>query len=246
LPDERTVPDAPQPPGKRPGGAGQAAPKTDLRKAVDDAVAIWEVPSSIVNNGEAGQADSAAEHLIDLHAMLSNLEERLLDAFDQKLAFDAFKERQIDRLHAEVQGYKADLFLKAARPLIAAMIKLHADTGRLISGISREDPTKLTVERIVGIFAAFRDEITDLLAAQGVEAFHAAVDDHRFDARRQSSVGMVETSNPELVGRIAEIVQPGFEQGSTMLSKEKVKIYSTVRSDSREPQPSPVTVERNI
>jgi molecular chaperone GrpE len=213
---------------------------------VDDAVAIWEVPSSIVNNGEAGQADSEAERLIDLQAMLSNLEERLLDAFDQKLAFDAFKEKQIDRLHEEVQGYKADLLLKAARPLIAAMIKLHADAGRLIGGIRNEDPTKLTVERIIGMFAAFRDEIKDLLAAQGVEAFHAAVDDDRFDARRQSSVGLVGTSNPELVGRIAEIVQPGFEQGSTMLSKEKVKIYSAVPSDSHEPQPSPLAIERNI
>jgi len=246
LPDERTVRNAPQPPGKRPGGSGRAAPKTDLREAADGAVAIWEVPSSIVNNGEAGQADSVDKRLAGLSAMLSNLEERLLDAFDQKLAFDAFKEKQIDRLHEEVQGYKADLLLKTARPLIAAMIKLHADAGRLISGITSEDPTKLTVERIVGMFAAFRDEIRDLLAAHGVEAFHAAVDDDRFDARRQSSVGVVETSNPELAGRIAEIVQPGFGQGSTVLSKEKVKTYSAVRSDFREPQPSPLTIERNI
>jgi molecular chaperone GrpE len=211
---------------------------------VDDAVALSDVPSSIVNDGETGEADSLA----DLSAMLSNLQERLLDAFDQKLAFDAFKERQIDRLHEEVQGYKSDLLLKAARPLIAAMIMLHADIGRLISGISREDPTKLTVERIIGFFDGFRDEIIDLLAAQGVEVFHAARDDDRFDAWRQSSVGVVETSDPELVGRIAEIVQPGFEQGSTVLSKEKVKIYTAARSDYREPKPSPrtMTLERNI
>ncbi len=215
---------------------------------MEDAVALPDVPPSIVNNGETGEADSAVERSADLSAMLSNLEGRLLDAFDQKLAFDAFKEKQIDRLHEEVQGYKSDLLLKAARPLIAAMIKLHADIGRLISGISMEDPTRLTVERIIGFFDGFRDEIIDLLGAQGVEVFNAARDDDRFDARRQSSVGVVETSDPELVGRIAEIVQPGFEQGSTILSKEKVKIYTAARSDYRAPKPSPrtMTLERNI
>jgi hypothetical protein len=83
--------------------------------------------------------------------LLSHLEARLLDAFNQ-LAFDNFKEKQIDRLHEELQGYKSDLLLKAAQPLIAAMIKLRADAGRLIIGISQEDPTKLTAERIIGFF----------------------------------------------------------------------------------------------
>jgi molecular chaperone GrpE (heat shock protein) len=103
-------------------------------------------------------------------------------------------------------------------------------------GHSREDPTKLTVEQIIGFFDSFRDEIVDLLAARGVEMFQTAGGD-RFDARRQSSVGTVETSNSELAGRVAETAQPGFEQGATVLSKEKVKIYSFARSDSDEPKP---------
>ncbi len=196
-----------------------------MPQPVDDAVARSD-------NCDAGEADSPPVRFADLSAKVSNLEARLLDAFNDKLAFDAFKEKQIDRLHEEIQGYKGDLLRKAEQPLIAAMIKLHADVGRLINGISVEDPTKLTVERIVGLFDGLRDEITDLLAGQGVERFHASGDDDHFDARRQSSVGTVETSNAELVGRIAEIVQPGFEQGSTLLSKEKVKIYSAARPDS--------------
>ena len=169
----------------------------------------------------------------DLSALLSHLEARLLDAFNQKLAFDNFKEKQIDRLHEELQGYKSDLLLKAAQPLIAAMIKLHADAGRLIIGISQEDPTKLTAERIIGFFDNFRDEIADLLAARGVEMFLTAVGE-QFDVRRQSSVGTVETSNLALAGRVAETAQPGFELGSTVLSKEKVKIYSAACSGADE------------
>jgi molecular chaperone GrpE len=238
LPDEGTVPGGPQLPATSPPDLDSAAPKADSRGVADDAAAFSDASSCVVNNEESGEADSAPRPQADLSALLSNLEARLLDAFNQKLAFDNFKEKQIDRLHEELQDYKSDLLLKAAQPLITAMIKLHADVGRLISGISREDPTKLTIARIIGFFDSFRDEIADLLAARGVEMFHAAVDD-RFDARRQSSVGTVETSSLELVGRVAEAAQPGFEQGSIVLSKEKVKIYSAARCGSDEPKPAP-------
>ena len=210
--------------------------ETGSKEVANDAATFSDPSSSVVTNEESdSEADSAPKSQDDLSALLSNLEARLLDAFNQKLAFDNFKEKQIDRLHEELQGYKSDLLLKAAQPLIAAMIKLHADAGRLIIGISQEDPTKLTAERIIGFFDNFRDEIADLLAARGVEMFLATVGD-QFDARRQSSVGTVETSNLALAGRVAETAQPGFEQGSTVLSKEKVKIYSAACSGADEPK----------
>ena len=210
--------------------------ETGSKEVANDAATFSDPSSSVVTNEESdSEADSAPKSQDDLSALLSHLEARLLDAFNQKLAFDNFKEKQIDRLHEELQGYKSDLLLKAAQPLIAAMIKLHADAGRLIIGISQEDPTKLTAERIIGFFDNFRDEIADLLAARGVEMFLAAVGD-QFDARRQSSVGTVETSNSALAGRVAETAQPGFELGSTVLSKEKVKIYSAACSGADEPK----------
>ena len=226
----------PQPLATRPPDPESAPPKADSRVA-DVAATVSVASSSVANTEEGGsEADSSPRPQADLSALLSNLEARLLDAFNRKLAFDTFKEKQIDRLHEELQGYKSDLLLKAAQPLIAAIIKLHSDVGRIISGISREDPTKLTVEQIIGFFDSFRDEIVDLLAARGVEMFQTAGGD-RFDAHRQSSVGTVETSNSELAGRVAETAQPGFEQGATVLSKEKVKIYSVARSGSDEPKP---------
>jgi molecular chaperone GrpE len=209
--------------------------ETDSKEVANDAATFSDSSSSVVNNENSGSEAQSLASQADLSALLSHMETRLLDAFNQKLAFDNFKEKQIDRLHEELQGYKSDLLLKAAQPLIAAMIKLHADAGRLIIGISQENPTKLTAERIVGFFDNFRDEIAELLAARGVEMFLAAVGD-QFDVRRQSSVGTMETSNFELAGRVAETAQPGFEQGSAVLSKEKVKIYSTACSGADEPK----------
>jgi hypothetical protein len=209
--------------------------ETDFKEVANDAAPFSDPSSSVVTNEESGSKAQSLTSQADLSALLSHMETRLLDAFHQKLAFDNFKEKQIDRLHEELQGYKSDLLLKAAQPLIAAMIKLHTDAGRLIIGISQEDPTKLTAERIIGFFDNFRDEIADLLAVRGVEMFLTAVGD-QFDVRRQSSVGIVETSNLALAGRVAETAQPGFEQGSTVLSKEKVKIYSVACSGADEPK----------
>ena len=141
--------------------------ETGSKEVANDAATFSDPSSSIVNNEESGGEAQSSISRADLCALLSHLEARLLDAFNQKLAFDNFKEKQIDRLHEELQGYKSDLLLKAAQPLIAAMIKLHADAGRLIIGISQEDPTKLTAERIIGFFDNFRDEIADLLAERG-------------------------------------------------------------------------------
>ena len=237
MTDEKISSDGPELPTKRPPNLDDAAPKAGSRDTTDTAVAV--APSSLASNVGNDGPGKAPDRAADVPELLSSLEMRLLDAFNQKLTYDNFKEKQIDRLHEEIQGYKSDLILKAVRPLLTTLIKLHADVGRLISGLSREDTAKLTAERIIGFFDSFRDEIVDLLAAQGVETFSAAVNEDRFDPRRQASVGTVETSNSELAGKIAETAQPGFEQGSVLLSKEKVKVYSAARSGPDEPTASP-------
>ena len=186
--------------------------ETGSKEVANDAATFSGPSSSVVTNDESdSEADSAPKSQDDLSALLSHLEARLLDAFNQKLAFDNFKEKQIDRLHEELQGYKSDLLLKAAQPLIAAMIKLHADAGRLIIGISQEDPTKLTAERIIGFFDNFRDEIADLLAVRGVEMYLTALGD-LFDARRQSSIGTVETSNSALADALPRPRNPDLSR----------------------------------
>jgi hypothetical protein len=203
------------------------APELQTDRTQDESEAPGPLP--ITSNDASSVASHTAERPADVAALLLSMESRLIDAFERKVAFDQFKERQIDRLHDELQSYKSDLLKKTTRPLLSALIKLHGDIIRLIGGIEREDPTKLTVDRIVGLFSNFRDEIEDLLSDQGVHSFRDTVND-RFDARRQSSVGTVETVEVELIGRIAEHVRPGFEQGASIIDKEKVTVYVAPRS----------------
>jgi molecular chaperone GrpE (heat shock protein) len=189
---------------------------------------VSENDSAVSKEGSATVEAAPALTPTDLSSVLLGLEARLLEVFERKIAFDAVKEKQIDRLHDELQLYKSDLLQKATRPLLSVLIKLHGDVIRLITGIKQQDPAKLTVERVVDLFESFRDEIEDLLSDQGIHAFRDTADD-RFDVRRQSSVGTEETSDEGKVGRIADRIRPGFEQGATLIEKERVKVYVAAR-----------------
>src|SRR5436190_1549674 len=67
-------------------------------------------PFSAPSPGENSEAAAGLARLEDLFTM--GLAE-ILKAFQDKLAFDQFKEDQITRLHDELQGYKSDLLAKA-------------------------------------------------------------------------------------------------------------------------------------
>ncbi|MGA2127129.1 MAG: hypothetical protein ABSG76_13355 [Xanthobacteraceae bacterium] len=165
----------------------------------------------------------------DVVALLTHMERRIIDSVERQLAADAFRERQVDRLHAELQGYKSDLLAKAARPVIAALIKLHGDVTRLRGALGGQNPDKLTVEKVAGLFDSFRDEIEDLLRGLGVSGYRDEADD-RFDPKRQSAAGVVETTDHGLVGRVAERLRSGFEQGNAVIEKERVKVFVAART----------------
>jgi hypothetical protein len=103
----------------------------------DDSKPSGEKQSDSKNDGDATRA-VASENADDLKSVLLGVEARLTEVFERKLAFDGFKEKQIDRLHEELQSYKGDLLRKATRPLLSALIKLHGDVIRLGNGVRGE------------------------------------------------------------------------------------------------------------
>lgn len=165
-----------------------------------------------------------------LYASLDRLETsvstglaELLRELREKAALDRFREEQIDRLHAELQAYKNDLVSKTARQLIQGLVRLHDDLARSAAVLRQKPPEELTPETLFRQLADFQDDIELLLGQHGVELF-AGVGE-AFDPRRQTVARTVPTDDPGQVGHIAERVRPGFEQGETLLQKERVAVY---------------------
>jgi molecular chaperone GrpE len=185
-----------------------------------------------------GQADEPAPDQPssgDILALVATIEQRILLVFEQKLAFDASKEKQIDRLHEELQGYRSDLVAKAVRPVFQSMIRLHDDFGKVLEALEREDPLQITPERMLGILKGFRDDVEMALSHNGVQAYRTDTD--VFDPRRQKVLRKVETAEPTQVGQLAARMRPGFEYGENILEKERVAVYAMAQagpSDSKD------------
>ena len=148
---------------------------------------------------------------------------KVLNAFEQKMAFDATKQQQIDRLHTELQEYRTDLIAKTNRPLVNGLIRLHDDIGRLIEGLKSKPTEQLEPDMFFKAIDGIQDDIEILLDQNGIAAFIEPLE--TFQPRRQRTLKKVSTTDDKLVGQIAERLRPGFEQGTEIIQKERVNVY---------------------
>lgn len=187
-----------------------------------------DLPPPSPSTGDPKPIDSSDE--ASLVASMTRLEAAvaagladLLRELREKAAVDRFREEQVDRLHSELQTYKNDLISKQARQLIQGIVRLHDDLGRSIAALRQKPIEELTLEVLFRQLADFQDDIELLLGQHGIERFEALGEE--FDPRRQTAACTVPTEDVGQIGRIAERVRPGFEQGETTLQKERVAVY---------------------
>ena len=77
--------------------------------------------------------------------------------------------------------------------------------------------------RARGTLESIRTAIEDTLYRQGVEPFQHEGED--FDARRQRSVSIVPTDDPERNKTIAGRLRPGFQAGEKLIRPEIVSVH---------------------
>lgn len=152
----------------------------------------------------------------------------VLREFRDKLALDRFKEEQIARLHEELQDYRNDLISRTARQILQGLIRLHDDLGKVTASLRQRPAGEMTPERFFRQLEGFQDDVELLLGQHEVEKFEIPGDE--FEPRRQTAVRTVPADDSTQVGRIAERVRSGFQQGSTLLQKERVAVYTAANA----------------
>lgn len=168
--------------------------------------------------------------------------EQIQTSFNDKLAYDATKQQQIDVLHQELVEHRQNLIAKTIRPLVNGIIRMHDDLGRLLDKFQVDDDSNtqsLTPERSLKLLAGVQEDIEILLDQNGVMAFESP--NEEFEPRRQSVVKKIPVDDPALVGHIALRVRPGFEQGQELIKKERVNVY--VQAPEQAPQNQPEITE---
>jgi molecular chaperone GrpE len=184
------------------------------------AEAAPEPPSAVPDENGGGLPALIARVEATTAAGFADLLQELRDRF----ALDRFKEEQITKLHDELQAYRNDLVLRPVRQVLQGLIRLHDDLGKVTASLRQKPAGELTPERFFQQFEGFQDDVELLLSQNGVERFEFTGED--FNAHRQTALRTVPTEDPSLVGRIAERLRPGFQQGETLLQKERVAVYA--------------------
>ena len=161
----------------------------------------------------------------DLAARLDAIEtglgrklDALQTAFDREIRAESTREKVVDRLHAELQEYKAGLILGILRPIFLDLIQLHDDLGKMTTSTAT-DPTP-EVARLLDTQQA----IEDILYRQGVETFTEPGD--TFDPRRQRAMSTIPTDDPTLNKKVASRLRKGFQTGDKVIRPEFVSVHA--------------------
>ncbi len=193
------------------------------------------------NDGDRPGGGAGEAGLVNLvQAIQGQMEEgfeRLLGAFQDKLAYDKTKDEQVARLHKELQDYKRDLVARTADPLVNGLVRLHDDLGKTAEAL-RENQTRAQDSALPErICSGFQEDIEILLENSGVTCYHE--ENESFDPRRQQALRTVATDQNQKHGLVAERVRPGFERGDKLIRKEKVAVFKYLPGQNEKLQENP-------
>jgi molecular chaperone GrpE len=162
----------------------------------------------------ASEASETQEQFVpDVLAELRELRER----FDSKIRYDEVKERQIDALHEELQGYRQGLYQQIMQPVLLDLIAIYDELAGQITRVS-DGPD--------GGLGFLAEMVEEVLARYEVTRYE--VDDDAIDRSRQKVIGTQETEDPELGKRLARRVRSGFEMKGKVIRPEWVMAYRYV------------------
>lgn len=181
-----------------------------------------------VQNTSAIVAQTQPDMNAELHTMLESMQRvveemrSLRQDFDTKVKYDESKERQIDILHRELQGYREGLHFKILRPLFIDLIAVHDDLGKLIETMPRED-ANVAQTRMADNLTSFQYTIEEILRRNGVDVY--TIEDTMYIPGKQRALQVVETADAAQDKQVARHIRQGFEYEGKILRPELVAVY---------------------
>jgi molecular chaperone GrpE len=162
---------------------------------------IAEVPEP----GAPSPADSPAGQPAALLAEISGTIRELADSTERYHSRAEQRESVIDHLHAEVDRLRRGERRGLLRPLLVEICRLRNDLLRQAD----ELPDDFDAERARLLLCSYAESVELALESSGVISFAPASGDP-FDPRMHRRVAGATTSDPALVGRVAEVRRGGY------------------------------------
>jgi molecular chaperone GrpE (heat shock protein) len=172
------------------------------------------IPDAVEQGVPADAWDAPAER--STAEILAELRE-LRELFDSKIRYDEAKERQIEALHQELQGYRQGLYQQIMTPVMVDLIAIYDEMASQQVQPSIGGPTGLDF---------LMEMAEEVLARYGVVRFEC--DGESIDRSRQRVIDTEATTTPGLGKRLARRLRPGFEMKGKVIRPEWVVAYRYV------------------
>lgn len=215
---------APSPPPAEPAEVG---PARELEVAVKNGAPQERGPCQ-------GLLGALEDQLAGVRGEIAELSRR----FALRLQNDDVKDRQLDRLHEEVQGHRHDLLARATDVLVRGILRVRdgvaTKVARGVDGVS--------VEQVVRDLAYVVEDLDLLLDNHGVVAFREPGDRY-VPARQQILSVLSDPPDEQYVHAVAQRVAPGFERSGVIVRKEQVRVWGSLRRPPPAPTPQPASTE---
>lgn len=204
--------------------AGHPAPTpAEFDGPQDDGLA----PKGASTTESIGDAETIA-CLRHIHARLDGLQRE----FEGKLKYDAQKDRLIDQLHQELQGYRQDFLKKHFLTVILDVIKVADDIRKWLHYFRALDPAQRDPLKLFRYLEAVPSDLEDVFCWHGVKPYSTA--DGHFDPTRHRSLKQIPTDEAAKDKTIARSLRPGYEWDGKVIRQEMVAVY--LYEDASQPE----------
>ncbi len=139
---------------------------------------------------------------------------------DEKFARATQTAELFDRMYSEMAKYKDDLYAKLLKPFILEAVTILEDYRKTLDRLD-----SLTLDQIKKTLRNIPADMEDLLENNGVDILISEGENPPYDRKLHQVIRTVETDNPELDGKIAKKLRPGYAWNGTILRQEKVEVY---------------------
>lgn len=177
-------------------------------------------------NEESDLDETQGEKIEALQVSIDNLQR----SFNNKIEYDAHKNKLFDDMHKELMTYKNGLVDKMVETLAIDIIQLVDSTKKHVSVYEDSDYSQENYKRLLNIVHGITQDLQDILYRQSIEPY--SIEGDVVDVRKQKIIRTIETDDATKDNLIAERMVEGYEKEDRVIRPERIKIYKYSAKDS--------------
>lgn len=147
--------------------------------------------------------------------------ELLTNNFEKKIAHDVVKDKALDKLYEQMDGYKQNFIQNALKPFVKDLILFYDRINNNIKYLSDDQAE----EKFISTITMFRDELLEIFNRNNIEPMEKSEAGSRFNPEKCKVISKIETDREGDNLTIKDVLQEGFVQDGKVLRPELVAIY---------------------